>query len=174
MSQCRVDRLYTSKHSYLNGAVCLLVSLCSSSGWAQTLAPAAEPLAVGSSIPSHSSYLIQVLLGLFFVLALVFAIAWLIKRVGHGTLVGGQQMQVLASLPLGTRERVLLVDVAGQQLVLGVAPGRISTLHTFSEPVVDVRMRGESPDFGKKLRELMGSGVLDASQTKSRASVVER
>jgi len=170
MSPCRVNRLYISQLSRLNGVFFLLLCLCASSSWAQKLAPAAE--SVGSGVPSHSSYLIQVLLGLFFVLALVFAIAWLIKRVGHGTLVGGQQMQVLASLPLGTRERVLLVDVAGQQLVLGVAPGRISTLHTFSEPVVNVRTRGDSSDFGAKLRELMGAGVIETQQDKTRSGVV--
>jgi flagellar protein FliO/FliZ len=142
--------------------------------FAQAMAPVSDSLDKVSSVPSHSSYLVQVLLGLGFVLSLVFAIAWLIKRVGHGALVGGQQMQVLASLPLGTRERVLLVDVAGQQLLLGVAPGRISTLHTFSEPVVDVSARAPVPDFGKKLRELMGSGALEPAQSTSSSNVVNR
>jgi len=168
------NRLCVSFPSRLNGASFLLFMLASSMTWAQTLAPAAQSLDKVKALPSHSSYLIQVLFGLFFVLALVFAIAWLIKRVGHGTLVGGQQMQVLSSLPLSTRERVLLVDVAGQQLLLGVAPGRISTLHTFAEPVVDVNTRGAAPDFGKKLRELMGAGAQDAAQGKSGSAVAGR
>jgi len=168
------SRLFMCIVSRMSGVLGLLFALFSSTVWAQVVAPAANSLDKASAIPSQSSYLIQVLVGLGFVLALVFVVAWLMKRVGHGSFVGGQQMQVLASLPLSTRERVLLIDVAGQQLLLGVAPGRISTLHTFSEPVVDVNVRAGVPDFGKKLRELMGAGALDSSQTTSASSASGR
>ncbi len=38
---------------------------------------------------------------------------------------------------MGPRERVVLVQVGKQQLLLGVAPGRIQTLHVLDEPVTD-------------------------------------
>lgn len=127
--------------------------------WAQLSTPLASSLPVPSGVPTTSDYLTQVLLGLGFVLALVFAMGWLIKRVGQGNLVGGQMMRVLASLPLSTRERLLLVDVGGQQLLLGVAPGRITTLHTFEEPILQPNAPINPSEFGKKLREIMGASL---------------
>ena len=41
-------------------------------------------------------------------------------------------MRVLGVLPLGTREKAILIEVAGKQMLLGVAPGRVNTLANFS------------------------------------------
>lgn len=130
---------------------------------------------VSASAVSHSGYLTQVFFGLILVVALIFIVAWLLKRVGHGSFASGQQMKLLASMPLGTRERLLLVDIAGQQLLLGVAPGRISTLHTFAEPVIDIPNKtgdlgGLGSEFSSKLRDLM-SGQLAAKAPNKSATV---
>jgi flagellar protein FliO/FliZ len=42
---------------------------------------------------------------------------------------------VISTLPLGQKERAVLVRVGKQQILLGVAPGRVTTLHVLSEPV---------------------------------------
>jgi flagellar protein FliO/FliZ len=42
---------------------------------------------------------------------------------------------VLAELPLGQKERAVLVRCGATQLLLGVAPGRVSTLHVLAEPI---------------------------------------
>jgi flagellar protein FliO/FliZ len=44
-------------------------------------------------------------------------------------------MDVISTLPLGQKERAVLVRVGKQQILLGVAPGRVTTLHVLSEPV---------------------------------------
>jgi len=38
---------------------------------------------------------------------------------------------------LGQRERVVIVEVAGTWLVLGVAPGQVSKLHELPAPAAD-------------------------------------
>ncbi len=113
-----------------------------------------------AAMPDQGAYLVKVLLGLMFVLGLVFAAAWLLKRVGQGTLVGSQHMKVLATLPLGTRERIALVDVGGQQLLLGITATSINTLHTFSEAVVTAQDKPGSSEFASKIREVMSKGVV--------------
>ncbi|MGE8212602.1 MAG: FliO/MopB family protein, partial [Stenotrophomonas sp.] len=40
-----------------------------------------------------------------------------------------------ASLNIGAKERVVVVDVNGQQLLLGVTAGGISNLHQLPEPL---------------------------------------
>ena len=114
---------------------------------------------VGENLPNHASYIGQVILGLILVLAMIFAIAWLLRRFGQGTLVGSQQMKIVSSLPLGPRERLIIVDVNGEQILIGVAPGRISQLHHFSEPVIPQKTQDEG-DFGDKLKEILSRSTF--------------
>jgi flagellar protein FliO/FliZ len=73
---------------------------------------------------------LQMLLGLAIILGFVFALSWLVRRLGtHGAGPSGA-IKVLAAAAVGQRERVVLVEVAGTWLVVGVAPGRVSALHT--------------------------------------------
>jgi flagellar protein FliO/FliZ len=71
----------------------------------------------------------QMLLGLTAVIALVFALAWLARRLGVPLQVTSPLLKRVASLTVGARERVLIVEVADQWLVLGVTTQSIQTLH---------------------------------------------
>ncbi len=111
---------------------------------------------VGSQLPDQGAYIGQVMMGLVLVLALIFAIAWVMRRFGQGTLMGGQHMKVVSSLPLGPREKLLLVDVGGEQLLLGVTPGRINCLHNFNSPVVSTEASSDGSEFSQKLKDILG------------------
>ena len=54
----------------------------------------------------------------------------MLKRLGAGTGNAAGLIKVRGATAVGPRERVVLVDVAGKVLVLGVTPGRITPLHT--------------------------------------------
>ena len=74
-------------------------------------------------------------LALVLVLGAVFALAWLMKRVrGFGSRVG-RSVDVLAQVPLGQKERAVLVKVGPTQILIGVAPGRVNTLYVLPEPL---------------------------------------
>lgn len=83
--------------------------------------------------------LLQVTLGLAAVLGLIFAAAWAVKR--YSVLPGGASgaIRVISVLPMGQREKVVLVQVGEKQLLLGVSPGRISTLHVLDEQIESAR-----------------------------------
>lgn len=66
----------------------------------------------------------------------IFALVWLLRRSGNFTRGRGGKMQVVDVLSLGQRERLVLVSVGEQQLVLGVAPGRVQAVHTIDKPYV--------------------------------------
>ncbi len=95
----------------------------------------------GETLPSTAdlfswSYLGQVVASLALVIGLLLGALWIMRRVnGVGHAVGGQ-MRVVSSLGLGQRERAVLVSVGDQQILLGVAPGRVAALHVFDEPPV--------------------------------------
>jgi len=90
------------------------------------IAQAAEPGSPGS--------MLQVLPGLGLVLVLIAVCAWVAKRIGLGRIAGGQAIKFVASQSVGARERVVIVEVNQQWLVLGVAPGRVSTLSQMDKP----------------------------------------
>lgn len=100
----------------------------------------------------------EVLLGLVVVVALIVIAGWLLRRVYPGVAGGTGQLRVLATLPLGPRERLLLVDAAGKQLLLGVTAQQVTTLHTFDEalPLAAVR----PVEFATRLREVLGKGAV--------------
>jgi flagellar protein FliO/FliZ len=53
------------------------------------------------------------------------------RGIGAGSTHG---MQLLGQLPLGPRERAVLIRVGERQLLLGVATGSVRTLHVFDDP----------------------------------------
>lgn len=122
--------------------------LLSSTGWAAPESSAPEPgVATGQ--------LLTVVAGLALVLLLVFGCGWFVKRFsGMGGKSSGA-IKVVAVLPVGTRERLAVVEVGGQQLLLGVTSQQITKLHAFDEPVVDTTDVKNNSEFAQKLHQMM-------------------
>lgn len=90
--------------------------------------------------PLPTAALLQVALALGGILLLIFGGAWLLRRVGKFSSAANGQIRILGGTSLGSRERVVLMQVGERQLLLGVAPGRVTTLHVFdvATPAVDM------------------------------------
>lgn len=71
---------------------------------------------------------------LLLVVAIILACAWLLKRIGPNRRAGTQHLRVVASTPVGQRERVVIVEVADRWLVLGVGGGQVTRLDTLEPP----------------------------------------
>ena len=103
------------------------------------LATAAAPLAkaaipVGQHAPTTPS-LFGAVFALLLVLALIVGLGWLLKRLPGSGFRPSEGLKLVTSLNVGARERLVVVEVNGQQLLLGVTGGGISTLHTLPEPL---------------------------------------
>jgi len=111
---------------------------------------------VGVSNPALSagSYL-QMILGLAFVVLLIFGLAWLLRRMNRLQSVIGGSMKMLGGLSLGQRERALLIQVGETQMLLGVAPGSVRTLHVFDKPVVTATNAPVGDSFADKLNAVL-------------------
>jgi flagellar protein FliO/FliZ len=72
----------------------------------------------------------QMLFGLAAVIALVFALAWLARRLGVPAQSPSPLLRHVAAITVGARERVLIVQAGEQWLVLGVTANSIQRLHT--------------------------------------------
>jgi flagellar protein FliO/FliZ len=79
--------------------------------------------------PSAGS-LLQTTLALLFVLALLAGLAWFLKRYGPRAGGGSAHLRVVGALSLGGRERIMVVEVGDQWIVVGASPGRVNALAT--------------------------------------------
>ncbi len=91
------------------------------------LAAVPAPAADGAAGPVLG--VAQMVLGLAFVLGLIVLASWLLRRFGAGPAATGSLVRVVTAASVGPRERVVLVEIHDTWLVLGVAPGRVNTLH---------------------------------------------
>ena len=74
----------------------------------------------------------KLVLGLVCVLAVIYGCAWAMKRLRLPNAFSTSLMKVDAVVSVGTREKIVLLNVGGQQLVVGVTPNSIQTLHVLS------------------------------------------
>lgn len=104
-----------------------------------------------------SGQLLQLLFGLLLVVAVIFLLAWLVRRIQNSLPVSkaNQAIRLVATQPLGTRERLLLVQVGKEQILLGITPGSIEPLHVLQEPVEIDGPAVRTPEFGTKLKALL-------------------
>ncbi len=113
------------------------------------------PAAINATPIGGGRHLVSVTLALFGIIALIVAISWFVKRFGQGGFTQSQHIKILSVMPLGTRERILLVDAAGQHLLLGITATTINTLHVFHEPVVLPEKGEQTSEFSRKLMAIL-------------------
>jgi flagellar protein FliO/FliZ len=88
-----------------------------------------SPLQPGIAGPAAGS-LIQTILALCAVLGLLALLAWLMKRYGPKAAAGSAHLRLVGALNLGGRERIMVVEVGDQWIVVGASPGRVNALAT--------------------------------------------
>lgn len=93
--------------------------------------------------------------GLLAVIAIIYGCAWIIRRMNGMTGMNNQAMKVVSVMALGARERIALIEVGGKQILVGVTPSAIRTLHVFEEPVVTPG-QGSSSEFARRLQGMIG------------------
>jgi flagellar protein FliO/FliZ len=94
--------------------------------------PRREPLVtpVPSSSGPSAVNLLQTIFGLVVVLALLAGLAWFLKRFGPKNATGSADLRIVGALNLGGRERIVVVEVGDQWIVVGASPGRVNALAT--------------------------------------------
>ncbi|MFC5696452.1 flagellar biosynthetic protein FliO [Pseudomonas sp. GCM10022186] len=132
----------------------LLLPLGGVAAEAVTNAPA--PSVATQAGSGMAAQLGQLAVGLLLVVGLIFLLAWLLRRVQQLGPRGGQVIQLVATQALGPRDRLVLVQVGGEQILLGISAGRITPLHVLKDPVQPAGAQAASPEFAQRLMELLG------------------
>jgi flagellar protein FliO/FliZ len=107
----------------------------------QVMAAATHTAAASTSAPvaSTAGSVFSMIVALALVLGLIMAIAWLLKRFAPSIVPANHsRLRVVASLSVGQKERVVVVQAGEQQLVLGVTAQSINLLEKLEQPLPEV------------------------------------
>ena len=94
-----------------------------------------------------TSAAIRMVLGLAVVLALLGATAWVSRRFRVGAGLRGDLIEVVSGLSLGARERVVLIRVGGDQVLVGVSPSGMRTLHVLNQAQAANQANNQNGEF---------------------------
>lgn len=117
--------------------------------------------AAQSNTSSATSGLLQIVAALGVVIAVMLAMAWFMKRVGGFSPLHRFPMKVVSAVSLGNRERVVVVEVADQWLVLGVTTQQITMLSTLPKQEVPTPVSGNErpPAANTKFTEWLKASI---------------
>jgi flagellar protein FliO/FliZ len=107
------------------------------------------PVAVGST------EVLSVVGGLISVIAAILLVSFLYSRMKAPRLGGDAVIKIIASQALGAKERIVLVEIANTQLVIGTTTSQVQTLHVFDEPVVNAREERSGFNFAERLKLIL-------------------
>lgn len=92
---------------------------------------AAEPITTATSTGGA----FQMVVGLLVVLAILIGGAWLLRRFVSLPTTTRSPLKIITGLSLSPRDRLIVIQVGERQILLGLSPGRIQTLHVLEQPL---------------------------------------
>lgn len=98
---------------------------------------------------------LRVSLALLFILGIILVLSWLVKRLNGINFSTSKGFQLIASMTLGPKEKLMLVQVGGRYLLMGVGSASVTMLHDFGQDLP----QGFEPDKKQSLGELIKSSV---------------
>ena len=104
----------------------------------------------------------QMIMALVGVLALVFLLFWLMKKLNKRVMVSdSRHMKVLERINLGPDKMLLLVSVCGKCMVLGITPNHAEKICDLEQAEEELTHRDENgnPSFGESFKTVLGNMV---------------
>jgi flagellar protein FliO/FliZ len=108
----------------------------------------ANPVTLPQAAPGPSTgSLLQTILALVLVLALLAGLAWAAKRYAPRMAGNSANLRMVGALNIGGRERIMVVEVGDQWIVVGASPGRVNALATMpkGDAAASAALAGHTP-----------------------------
>lgn len=107
---------------------------------------AAQPIPAALDTGRIAGSALRMVLSLGAVLALVAALAWLAQRLRAGGHLKSGLIEIVSGVSLGAREKVVLLRVGQEQVLVGVTPAGMRALHVMKDA-------DSSPSFSSLMQE---------------------
>jgi flagellar biosynthetic protein FliO len=86
-------------------------------------------------LTNYGASITEMLFYLLLVVGLILFLAWLVKKIGYNHASQTQLMKVTACLPLTAKEKLMVVQIGDEQVVIGVAPGFVGHIISLKNPI---------------------------------------
>ncbi|WP_083822442.1 flagellar biosynthetic protein FliO [Brumicola nitratireducens] len=154
----------SGKSLYKIGAYLLFLFLFCSVVSAEASASTPQTLQNPSSI-------LSIFLSLLLVVAIIFALAFIARRF-NVTQAGNGQLKVVASMAAGAKEKIMVIDVGGEQFLIGITAHNINQLGKLENPIETsiTNKSGAQPAnlaFKDKLVKAMAETMIGAKKGKA-------
>ncbi len=114
------------------------------------------------SDPVGVTQFFQMFLGLLLIIFLILGLAWLVKRINNfqGNMNG--VLKLLSMISVGQREKIALIQVGEQQLLIGIASGKVNTLLVLEKNIENGNANRPSISFSDKLSAVLKGRVIES------------
>ncbi len=96
---------------------------------------------------------------LLIVIGAVILLGWLYTRLRFNSGGPDDLINIVGSRALGPKERLILVEVGGQNLLVGITATHVQTLHTFDEPIAVAPADKKTSGFASRLRNAVNEAT---------------
>lgn len=122
---------------------------------------------------TNPTSIVSIFLSLLLVIGVVFMLAFLMRRF-NVTQSGTSNLKVVASMMAGAKERVMVIEVAGEQHLLGITAHNINHLATLSTPIETTGSSSGNDKFKDKLSMYMAGKITPALATNDKTTSTQR
>jgi flagellar protein FliO/FliZ len=122
---------------------------------------------------SNPTSIVSIFLSLLLVIGVVFILAFLMRRF-NVTQSGTSNIKVVASMMAGAKERVLVIEVAGEQHLLGITAHNINHLATLSSLIDNSPASPGNENFKDKLALFMAGKINPAMAQHDKTNNTQR
>ncbi len=108
---------------------------------------ATQPLRQSANLPGLG----QIVISLALVVGAIIVLALLYKKL-QLKMPGSKHFKVVATLPVGQKERILVIEIQGKQRVIGVTPHSVNFLFDLENPLPEEKL---ASDFHTQLQSFL-------------------
>ncbi len=118
--------------------------------WLVMLSPVAN---AAPTAPQHQLDWATTFGSLFFVIVLILALAWLLKRLRVPTVSHQKGLSIVRQIAVGTRERIAIVQAGEEQFLVGITSQSIQLISKLEHPLSQEELA--SSPFANQLTQLL-------------------
>lgn len=116
-------------------ALCVSVLAVTVSNAAELINGSENQSSTLSGTSMNTDYFLQVILALILVIGVIVVLSVLAKRFSVFPGTGSGPIKVLSGVSLGGKDRLILVQVGDEQLLVGTSPGNVQKVHKLQQPI---------------------------------------
>lgn len=106
-----------------------------------------------------AGYFLKLGMALLIVLSVFFAFAWLMRRLNHMP-AGESGLQIVGGLNVGSKEKIIVVQMGEEQVLIGVTQQSINKLHVLKDVIAPLSPGDNGqPVFAKLLNSVLNKGT---------------